>query len=661
MNQAASPESESLIQDQRTFLQRFPWEKITIWGLFLLLVYVLRSFFTTIFLTFIFSYMMTNLVRAAHGVISPDREKVWLHRILTIASFALLIGSIYGVYSFLEKPFREQINKVVSTVKTTNLSKLGSEVIRETLGEWEFSRVYSGKEGEEKRLADFEVFKSERFNEAKLDEFKEQWQVLEENFRVYFAEKHGKERFEELQEAGELGPYLREWLLESRAEATYEKDRDSWDQRWEDSYVQLNGRSQEQRLSSSLPPLDELKNSPLELEKIRRQWVLGKIADEELVRLGPEFIDEDFQAYVSNAYFEEIRDTELFWAWLKEYYEDESIQKPKHRFPQYEYDQLVSLYENRESPAKFHNILFGELEEEVKEEEIEKTFERDTKEKLGRTALKSWNIDLESLNSRITGEYVPTLTKGLASGGVFLFQFTVQFALSLLLSFFITFDLSRMKKGIRALAHSRASNFYREISPSLAAFGALIGRAFQAQGIIAICNTVLTFALIKGLNIPFETFLCTIVFFCSFIPVLGVVISTVPIALIALMYNGWSDAILSVIGVLLIHFVETSILNPKILGEMLHLHPVMVLCILAVGEHFFKVWGLLLGVPVMVYVIRYVIMGEDIASITRSPTPWKAKRGGKGARQSGDPPGDDGPGEESHDLVLPDSATVSGS
>jgi predicted PurR-regulated permease PerM len=45
---------------------------------------------------------------------------------------------------------------------------------------------------------------------------------------------------------------------------------------------------------------------------------------------------------------------------------------------------------------------------------------------------------------------------------------------------------------------------------------------------------------------------------------------------------------------------------------MLHLHPVMVIGILAISEHFFGVWGLLLGVPVIVYLIRCVIMGEDI-------------------------------------------------
>jgi hypothetical protein len=77
---------------------------------------------------------------------------------------------------------------------------------------------------------------------------------------------------------------------------------------------------------------------------------------------------------------------------------------------------------------------------------------------------------------------------------------------------------------------------------------------------------------------------------------------------------------LEVIGaILVIHFIETSILNPKILGDMLHLHPVMVLAVLAIGEHFFGVWGLLLGVPVAVYIVRCVILDEEIPGLTEPP------------------------------------------
>jgi len=193
----------------------------------------------------------------------------------------------------------------------------------------------------------------------------------------------------------------------------------------------------------------------------------------------------------------------------------------------------------------------------------------------------------------------------------------VQLALALLLSLFITIDVPRLAQGLRRLEQSRAANFYEEIAPGLSSFGRLIGRAFQAQGVIAIVNTILTFGALKFLDVENEIFLSAIVFICSFIPVLGTVFSTVPIAAMAMIQDGGSVmlAIWVVVAILIIHFIETSILNPKIVGEMLHLHPVMVLAILTISEHFFGIWGLLLGCPVMVYIIRFVIFDDGIPGL----------------------------------------------
>jgi predicted PurR-regulated permease PerM len=163
---------------------------------------------------------------------------------------------------------------------------------------------------------------------------------------------------------------------------------------------------------------------------------------------------------------------------------------------------------------------------------------------------------------------------------------------------------------VSKLDKSRIKEFYREVAPGLASFGWLMGRAFQAQAIIAAVNTGLTFSALHLLDIPHRTFLCSIVFLCSFIPVVGVVISSIPITVVALQLPGGIVLALEMVGcILIIHFIETTLLNPKIMGDMLKLHPLLVLVILLVGEHFFGVWGLLLGVPVSVYIFRFVILG----------------------------------------------------
>jgi predicted PurR-regulated permease PerM len=41
----------------------------------------------------------------------------------------------------------------------------------------------------------------------------------------------------------------------------------------------------------------------------------------------------------------------------------------------------------------------------------------------------------------------------------------------------------------------------------------------------------------------------------------------------------------------------------------------MVLAILTISEHFFGIWGLLLGCPIMVYIIRFVIFDDGIPGV----------------------------------------------
>ncbi len=51
-------------------------------------------------------------------------------------------------------------------------------------------------------------------------------------------------------------------------------------------------------------------------------------------------------------------------------------------------------------------------------------------------------------------------------------------------------------------------------------------------------------------------------------------------------------------------------------GKLGHLHPVVVLVILTIAEKIGGMWGLLLGVPIAVFIIRVVLLGTGIPGIT---------------------------------------------
>ena len=182
------------------------------------------------------------------------------------------------------------------------------------------------------------------------------------------------------------------------------------------------------------------------------------------------------------------------------------------------------------------------------------------------------------------------------------------FLLSLLLSFLIVFDLPRLSRSVRNLSHTKVAFIYNEVAPSIASFGRELGQAFQAQIIIAAANTVLTaFGLwILGMTSNMS-FLMMIVFFCSFVPIVGVFISSVPICLLALQQGGFGLVFMVIVLIIIIHHIEGYVLNPRIYGQHMHMNPVLVLVVLTIGGKLFGVWGLILGIPICTYVFHDAI------------------------------------------------------
>jgi predicted PurR-regulated permease PerM len=189
----------------------------------------------------------------------------------------------------------------------------------------------------------------------------------------------------------------------------------------------------------------------------------------------------------------------------------------------------------------------------------------------------------------------------------------VKALFSLVFSFMIMWDLPVMLAGVRRLGsrQSRVRYAYNELAPFFADFGSVLGKAFEAQGAIALVNTSLTTLGLTLLSIPGVGFLSVVTLVCSFIPVAGVFISTLPMLILALSEAGAAKALAVIVMVILVHLIEAYVLNPQIYSAHLHLHPFLVLVVLYVAEHLYGVAGLLMAVPVSVYLLRSLVLGQD--------------------------------------------------
>jgi len=213
---------------------------------------------------------------------------------------------------------------------------------------------------------------------------------------------------------------------------------------------------------------------------------------------------------------------------------------------------------------------------------------------------------MRELSARITREVTAFANQAVV--------FVFQFVLSIIFSFLLIWDLPKTREKLQRYRTGRTADIYREIVPGLSSFSTMLGRAFEAQSVVAVVNAVLTAIVFMALGLPSIALLAMIVFVCSYIPVLGMFISTLPAAFLALRIGGIPHVLWLIAAILVIHAIEAYMLNPLIYGRHLRLHPLAVLVILVIAEHVVGVWGLLLGVPVAAFILKYVIEGEPVVT-----------------------------------------------
>jgi len=125
------------------------------------------------------------------------------------------------------------------------------------------------------------------------------------------------------------------------------------------------------------------------------------------------------------------------------------------------------------------------------------------------------------------------------------------------------------------------------------------------------------------LQVPLALPLAVLVFFLSFIPLVGATVAGILGALVALVANGPLSAILVVGVVVLVNQLEGNFLQPVLMGRALKLHALVILLALTVGTVLSGILGAVLAVPIaaVVWGIIKVWDGPDL------PARWARPHG----------------------------------
>ncbi|MBC1399817.1 AI-2E family transporter [Listeria fleischmannii] len=173
--------------------------------------------------------------------------------------------------------------------------------------------------------------------------------------------------------------------------------------------------------------------------------------------------------------------------------------------------------------------------------------------------------------------------------------------IALILSLFFSLGRDQLITFTNQFATSKISFVYEEIKYFGTKFVATFGKVIEAQFLIAVVNCVLTTIALWIMGFPQLLTLSIMVFLLGLIPVAGVIISMIPLTIIAYSVGGFQYVFYILLVVLVIHALESYVLNPKLMSAKTDLPVFYTFVILIFGEHFFGVWGLIVGIPVVMF------------------------------------------------------------
>lgn len=146
----------------------------------------------------------------------------------------------------------------------------------------------------------------------------------------------------------------------------------------------------------------------------------------------------------------------------------------------------------------------------------------------------------------------------------------------------------------------------------------------KAQALVGLVDAVGIGVGLALLGVPLALPLAVLVFFGAFIPIVGAFVAGALAALVALVFNGPTTALIVVGLVVLVQQLEGNVLQPILVGRTLQLHAALVILAVTAGSSLAGIAGAFLAVPVFAVattVLRYA------RSQVREPEPVTAPSG----------------------------------
>lgn len=225
-------------------------------------------------------------------------------------------------------------------------------------------------------------------------------------------------------------------------------------------------------------------------------------------------------------------------------------------------------------------------------------------------------VDQETL-AKLTGwmgivlEQLGLWLKAQAGKLTSLFALIAGLALVPIYAFYFLLEKRGIAAHWRDYLPVRESRLKEELVFVLGAINDYLVAFFRGQVLVALCDGILYTIGFLVIGLPYAVLIGVMATVLTIIPFLGAIVTTVTALILALVAGGWKLAVMVAIVVAIVQLLEGTVLQPKIMGDRVGLHPVVIIIALMTGTTLLGgILGGILAIPLAaalrVVLFRYV-------------------------------------------------------
>lgn len=201
------------------------------------------------------------------------------------------------------------------------------------------------------------------------------------------------------------------------------------------------------------------------------------------------------------------------------------------------------------------------------------------------------------------GEYAVTIIEQTLTGTADVISYTVSRLLAFLIVPFWTFFVLKDSQQLRDMTMSWIpSAFHADLHCLSQLLGRTLGSYLRGQMFMGVAISIISLIGFSLLGLNYALLLAVIAGVFELLPTIGPWLGGIPAVMIAFTQNPML-ALWTTLFILLLQQVESLLLAPRIIGQSVHLHPVVVMLVLIIGGELAGLLGLFLA-PIVAALVR---------------------------------------------------------